>query len=81
MIGQYGRDHHEHQGDGIAVVPPQLGHVLEVHAIDRADQGRRDGPSSRVRSAAPAYWLAVMVGDVRPPSEAQVEPESPSRLM
>jgi hypothetical protein len=28
-----------------------------------------------------SYWFAVMVGDVRPPSEAQVMPSSPSRLM
>ena len=28
-----------------------------------------------------SYWLAVIVGDVRPPSEAQAEPSSPSRLI
>ena len=51
---------HEAEDDEIAVGPAQLGHVLEIHAVDAGDRGRHgeDGgpggePAGDVRSAAP----------------------------
>ena len=38
---QHGRHHHQAERPGVAPRPLQLGHVLEVHAVDGADQRRR----------------------------------------
>src|SRR3546814_5085720 len=40
-IGQHRRDHHETDRQRIAIGPGQLRHVLEVHAVNRGDEGRR----------------------------------------
>src|SRR5262245_41870901 len=39
-IGQRRRYQHQHNRKRVAVLPLELGHVLEVHAIDRRNQGR-----------------------------------------
>src|SRR5690349_8497763 len=38
---QDGRNHHQRDRKRITVRPFQLGNVLEIHAVDRGDQGRR----------------------------------------
>ena len=35
-----GDDHHDSQGDEIAILPAQLRHVVKVHTIDTGDEGQ-----------------------------------------
>src|SRR5262245_9457011 len=48
-IGQRRRDQHQHDGERIAQLPVELRHVLEIHAVDRGDQGRRHQHDGRDR--------------------------------
>ena len=48
-IRQSRRDDHQDDRQGIADGPAELGHVVEVHAVDARDQGRRHQGDARHR--------------------------------
>ena len=41
-VEHHARHGHESQSEGIAERPVQFGHETEVHAVDGADEGRRE---------------------------------------
>ncbi len=41
VVRQRRHQHHQHDRERVSEHPVKLGHVLEVHAVDRRDQGRR----------------------------------------
>jgi hypothetical protein len=41
-VADEGGDDHQAQGPGVAVLPAELGHVVEVHAVDAGDERGRD---------------------------------------
>ncbi len=68
VVWRDGGDDHEHQREGISEEPSQFRHVLEVHAVDGADQGRW-----QEQHGHPQAWLDSAVWGRRPDMVAKAE--------